>query len=266
MTTLLVQLSDPHIVAEGELLMPEVDTAAALAHAVDRIVHLSTPATKVLVSGDLVNSGRVEQYEHLRRLLDPLGDRVVLLPGNHDDRDALRAVFPDHPELGSGSTCDAVVDLGDVDLVLLDTLVVGEPGGSLTAEQLAWLVERLDENADRPRLIAMHHPPFLTGIAHMDTMGLDPRSRDDLEEIVAARRGILGVVAGHLHRCIVTSWAGTVAMTGPGSAHSIALDLRERGVPAWTDEAPGMLLHRFRDGRLVSHLQTLGDFTAHPFS
>lgn len=266
MTTLLVQLSDPHIVAEGERLMPEVDTAAALAHAVDRIKDLATPATKILVTGDLVNSGRVEQYEHLRRLLDPLGDRVILLPGNHDDRVALRAVFGDHPELGSGATCDAVVDLGDFDLVLLDTLVAGEPGGALEPGQLAWLAERLDEGAARPTLIAMHHPPFVTGIAHMDTMGLEPDSCEYLEAIVSASRGVLGIVAGHLHRCIVTAWAGTVAMTGPGSAHSIALDLRERGVPAWTDEAPAMLVHRFRDGRLTSHLQTLGDFTVHPFA
>lgn len=266
MATLLVQLSDPHIVAEGELLMPGVDTAAALAHAVARILELSTPPTVVVVSGDLVNSGRVEQYRNLRRLLAPLGDRVVLLPGNHDDRTALRTVFWDHPELGSGPTCDAVVDLGEFDLILLDTLVDGEPGGALRDDQLTWLVEHLDAGPPRARILALHHPPFATGIAHMDSMGLAPESAARLEEIVSARSGILGVIAGHLHRCITTAWGGTVAMTAPGSAHSIALDLGERGVPAWTDEAPGMWLHHVRDGRLVSHLQTLGDFTVHPFA
>jgi 3',5'-cyclic AMP phosphodiesterase CpdA len=264
MTTTIVQVSDPHIVESGRELMPGVDTSRALEHAVERILALAIPPDAVVVTGDLVNSGRVEQYRNLRRILDPLGERVVLVPGNHDDRDAMRAVFGDHPELGVVGPCRGVVNLGELDLVVLDSVVDGEAGGSVGPEQIDWLREVLAD-PDRPRMVAVHHPPFATGIAHMDAMGLDATSVAALGEVIASAR-VLAVVAGHLHRFIATSWAGTTAMTAPGTAHAIALDLDEYGTGAWTDEAPGMLLHRFHEGRLVTHLQTLGPFTVHPFA
>ena len=34
----------------------------------------------------------------------------------------------------------------------------------------AWLAEHLDETT--PTIVAMHHPPFITGIGHMDRIGL----------------------------------------------------------------------------------------------
>ena len=44
--------------------------------------------------------------------------------------------------------------------------------GYLCAERLAWLEQRLAEAPERPTLIFMHHPPFLTGLAPLDTIGL----------------------------------------------------------------------------------------------
>ena len=94
------------------------------------------------------------------------------MPGNHDERGALRAAFTDNVELGAGASCDYAVDIGAIRLVALDTLVDGEPGGSLSPSQLAWLDASLAEQPDTPTIVAVHHPPFVTGITWMDEMGI----------------------------------------------------------------------------------------------
>lgn len=38
----------------------------------------------VIVSGDVTDSGRLEQWRAYQRIFAPLGDRLVTLPGNHD--------------------------------------------------------------------------------------------------------------------------------------------------------------------------------------
>ena len=94
-----VQLSDPHIVIKGRLLMGQVDTAAFLARAVAHVCALPARPSHVLITGDLVERGGLDEYAHLRELLAPLPCPVLLMPGNHDDATAMRRAFPDHPEL-----------------------------------------------------------------------------------------------------------------------------------------------------------------------
>jgi 3',5'-cyclic AMP phosphodiesterase CpdA len=59
----------------------------------------------------------------------------------------------------------------------------------------------------------MRHPPFATGIAHMDRYGL--RDIAAFAEIVSRNRQIERILCGHLHRAIDRRFAGTVAGTAP---------------------------------------------------
>ena len=98
---LIAQLSDPHIVERDAMLHGVLDTEPYLVAAVELLRHLDPQPGLVLISGDLVNEGRPEQYENLRRLLEPLQVPVRLMCGNHDDPVGLRQVFRDHTYLGS---------------------------------------------------------------------------------------------------------------------------------------------------------------------
>ncbi|HMQ74092.1 MAG TPA: phosphodiesterase, partial [Rubrivivax sp.] len=75
---MIVQLSDPHLVAPGRLLMGRVDTAALLAQAVAAVGRLQPAPAAVLLTGDLVDAGRADEDAHLPTLLAPL--RCPLLP------------------------------------------------------------------------------------------------------------------------------------------------------------------------------------------
>ena len=49
----------------------------------------------MLLTGDLTETGDPRAYARLRELLAPLAMDVHPIPGNHDDRDALREAFAD---------------------------------------------------------------------------------------------------------------------------------------------------------------------------
>ena len=69
---LLAQISDLHIMAQGTLAYGRVDTAAFLARAIGVLNALDPRPDAVLVTGDLVDAGGIDEYRHLRTLLDTL--------------------------------------------------------------------------------------------------------------------------------------------------------------------------------------------------
>jgi 3',5'-cyclic-AMP phosphodiesterase len=261
---LLVQLSDPHIKAPGQRAHGRVDTAAALRAAIDSVLALPQAPAAVVVTGDLTDSGRAEEYRHLRILLSPLRCPCYLLPGNHDDRATLRRMFSDHDYLHTGPVrveaarpVHYAVDLGGLRLVAIDTLLPGEPGGALCDERLAALDATLAAAPQQPTVLAMHHPPFATGIGHMDEIGL--ANADALAAVVARHAQVERVICGHLHRPILRRWAGTIAMTAPSTAHQVAFDLAPDAACAFMLEPPGALVHAWDlQGQVLSHQIALG--------
>jgi 3',5'-cyclic-AMP phosphodiesterase len=262
---LLAQISDLHIKAPGRLLGGQVDTAAFLRAAVEHLNRLDPQPDLVLASGDLVDAGGPEEYDHLHELLTPLRAPLLLLPGNHDAHGAFRPVHPDGHHRGDGPWCDVVVE-GTVRVVALDTLRDGQAGGRLAPEQLAWLDALLTAGGDQPTVVALHHPPFDTGIGHMDAMGLDAGDARALGAVVRHHPQVERVLAGHVHRTITRRWYGTIAITAPSVAHAVALELRDGAPGGWALEPPAFLLHEWRDGRgLVTHVVPVGRFAGGPF-
>jgi len=264
-STLIVQLTDTHIVANARLCLNQIDTSSFLRAAVETVRTLTVRPDAVLITGDLVNEGRPNQYEHLKVLLAPLVTAEIplyLMPGNHDNRDSMRQVFPDHQELGKGASCDFVADIGALRLIGLDTLVDNEAGGDLSENQLQWLERTLQQKPQRPTIIAMHHPPFATGIGHMDEQGLAADAQAAMERIVAAHPQVERVTCGHLHRNISRRWAGTVVATTPSVAHAVAFDLRDGAHGSWNYEPPAIMAHHWNGTHLVTHQVGSGDFPA----
>ena len=167
----IVQLTDTHIRPNGKLAYGRVDTAAALARAVEHINGLAEEVgaiDAVFVTGDLVDMGTADEYAMFRAITAPLAMPVYVLPGNHDKRDPMREAFADGAYLPAEGPLDYVVDVGPLRVLALDSTVPRKPYGELRTAQLAWLAAQLDTAAERPVLVLLHHPPFDTGIEHMD--------------------------------------------------------------------------------------------------
>ena len=120
---IIAQISDMHV-AEPDTPHDSVFAgAASLSQAVSHLNRLDPRPDVLVATGDLVACGTEAEYRLLRALLAPLEMPVYLLPGNHDDRDALRSVFPDHDYLPAGGFLHYTVEAGPLRLIMLDTLV-----------------------------------------------------------------------------------------------------------------------------------------------
>ncbi len=257
---LIAQLSDMHLRPEGQLLYDRIDTGAYLERAVAHVLTLDPRPDVVIMTGDLVEAGKPEEYACLRRLIAPLPMPVYVIPGNHDAREALRAAFADKGYFPVSGFLQYAVDDGPVRLLALDTLVEGKPHGALCEQRLTWLKARLEEQADKPTMLFMHHPPFDCGIETFDKSRL---LEGDAGLIALVRRhpNVERAACGHVHRPIQVRWAGTMASIAPSTAHQATLDLNEHSALSMMMEPPAIALHQWRpDSGLVTHVSYVGEF------
>jgi 3',5'-cyclic AMP phosphodiesterase CpdA len=265
---LVAQISDLHVKPPGALAYGRVDTAAALARCVAALNRFAPRPDLVVISGDLVDTPRQDEYKHLARLLAPLQIPFAAVPGNHDDRALLRAALPDQPYAAPHGALNLARQVGEVDVLLLDSSVPGTNFGMLDAATLAWLDATLAASRTRPALMFLHHPPFVTGIAHMDVQNL--RNAAELAARVRRHPRVRLIAAGHVHRATLTTFAGVAATICPAPNHAVALDLDARLPPSLTVEPPAFHLHGWFAGEdfgsVVTHQVPIGEFDGpHPF-
>ncbi len=270
---LIAQISDLHIKPPGELAYQRVDTAAALTRCIAALNRFAPRPDLVVISGDLVDRPLPEAYDHLSRLLAPLDIALTAIPGNHNDRVLMRAALPSLGYAQPIGALNSMCSVGGLDILLIDSVVPGAPYGELDSETLAWLDATLGASAIRPALLFLHHPPFATGIGHMDVQRL--RNADDLALILGRHRRARLVAAGHVHRATLAAFAGVAATICPAPNHAVALDLGGQLPPSFKLEPPGLHLHAWfpgqtlRDqafGHIVTHYVAIGDFDGpYPF-
>lgn len=244
----LVQLSDPHL---GATWGP-ADPIVGLVAAIDAILALETPADALLVSGDLADGGLDAEYEQLFELVGRIGVPVHVLPGNHDDREALRRRLRLTDD--GGRPLNQAIELGPLRLLSLDTTVPGEAGGELDDEQLAWLDRELAGVPDTPAVIAMHHPPFATGMPAFDRIGLAAHARHAIDEVIARHPQVRALVAGHVHRTCIALVGGRPALCAPSTYVEARLSLLSPQLE-FIAGRPGFVVHAILDGELVSHIE-----------
>ncbi len=245
----LIQVSDLHFVPPGVRLLG-LDPRARLEACIADINTNHADAELCLVTGDLADRGAPAAYEALSEALAGLEVPYRLLIGNHDDRAAFRAVFPQTP-LDDNGFVQSVVRTTAGDLVLLDTHEPGTGAGSFCAARQAWLGARLAEAGGRPVYLFMHHPPFDIGIPSLDRIKLlDP------EGLAAALDGsakIAHLFFGHVHRPVSGSWRGIPFSALRSTVHQVPLDFETEAPVPYNHESPAYAVILIDDDRTVVH-------------
>jgi 3',5'-cyclic-AMP phosphodiesterase len=244
----IAQITDSHLGADWLPSDPVDGLRAVLA----AIAALPQPVDAIVHTGDLTNDGLEDEYASFADAVAALEVPLLVAPGNHDERTAMRRVLR-LPGDG-GEPIEDVLELGALRVIALDTTLPGEPGGALGADRRAWLAQRLDDEPDTPTLIAMHHPPVLTGLAGMDGIGVLRADRLALEALLEGHPQAVGIVAGHVHRTVTTSLAGRPVLAIPGTYAQAPLDFASPSLPMGP-EPLAFAVHTVIDGRLVSHTQ-----------
>lgn len=246
---ILAQISDTHIRVDDE-----GRAAAQLKRAMAQAREYQADA--ILLTGDLVNDERADEYAALAEAIADPPAPLYLLPGNHDDRARLRAAMPRHGYLPREGPLSFAIDQFPVRVVCIDQIAPGETHGVFTDEQAAWLDDTLAAAPDRQTLVALHHPPFLTHDMLFDRIGL---MRSELfADVISRHRQVTRIICGHHHRVAVGQVAHAPVIVAPSTSWTYGLAAHDgQQIAPVTPEQPGWMLHIWRGGSCASHFMGL---------
>jgi len=215
MTTRIVQMTDPHLLSDEVGLLRGVPVREAFRDVLDHAAALEGGFDHLVLSGDIADDEAAETYRILGRLLGPWRERCHLVPGNHDERQAIREALPDRVPDGAGPLTFSF-PAGGWRVLGLDSHLTGEVSGRLDEAQLDWLEGELDAAPGTPALVFLHHPPMPIGVPYMDEIAL--QSPERLRAVLECRPQVKAVAAGHVHRAF-EGVIGTAAFyTTPSTA------------------------------------------------
>ena len=224
---LIAHISDFHVFATtSETSIVREDAADAARKIIADIAAFIPKIEAIMFTGDLTDGGSSEDYALLADILSPIDVPIFVVPGNHDNRDGLRAMFDEKLPFEPGVFLNYEAQFKDIRILALDTLLDGQIQGGLDPTQLAWLEGKLAAPTKELTLILMHHPAFPSGIPTLDRMSLR-EGRVAFARLVAAHHGPLRIFSGHIHRPFQTLWNGAFcAVSGsPAFQHKLDLDL-----------------------------------------
>jgi 3',5'-cyclic AMP phosphodiesterase CpdA len=259
---LIAQVSDIHIgFHRDQIGDPNLERFRTV---IERLTRGPDQPDLLLLTGDLTEHGDAQSYAALVDVVKDCPFPVWPIPGNHDEREALRATFPQVPRSGF---INYSIACGNLRLIMLDSLEHGRHGGAFCAERAVWLESELAAHPDVPKVIVLHHPPVPVGIAWMDP---DPAAPwiERLGRAIAGNGQIQAILCGHVHRPIASSLGGVPLVICPSSAAGLALDLRviNPDFPDTraliVDDASGFALHRWNGQNLVTHFAQAPDAPA----
>lgn len=245
---ILAQLTDTHVLEPDETQF--VDNNHMLTVAVESLNAESPRPDAVIGTGDLTNWARPGQYTELADRLGPLELPFFPMVGNHDDRGLMKETFPDVP-WADADHASWVVEIADATVVGLDSTDPGRHGAAFDGDRRAWLDAALG-SATAPVILALHHPPFATGLAWMDAFGF--AGLDEFSAVVAEHAArIARIVCGHIHRPLVATVGGVTASICPSTVHHIGLDLSANSSPSVIRDPRGYQLHLINGDDVVTH-------------
>lgn len=201
MNAKILQLTDLHLMADPAATLKGIRTRDTLTDVLQAIrvggQADGSDFDYLLLTGDLAHDEQLATYEALRDLLGDWLPRCRLIPGNHDDRTLIRAVFP---ELVSTSTefINFSFDTAGWRLIGLDSHVDGETYGRITRSQLQWLATELSSHIAQPTILFVHHPPVPVHSSWLDDLGL--RDAEALLEVVRSFPQVRVICTGHVHQ------------------------------------------------------------------
>lgn len=258
---LIAQITDVHLGFEPG--NPDELNRRRLDETLRALLELSPRPDLLIISGDLADAGDDDvSYLQLKQAMAALPFPVFPALGNHDGREAFRRHFPQVP-FTDGYAQYAIEDY-PLRIMVLDTLDEGRHGGQYCEVRAGWLRARLAEQPDRPTLIVLHHPPTESGLSWM-TENPDAAWVKRLEAVVSAADNVVALLAGHLHRPVVTNFARAPLIVCPSTAPQVALDLDEMDPEAPDDrpmivaDPPGFALHLWTGRNLLTHFATAGE-------
>lgn len=247
----IAQISDTHLGQTASYQLLGMDTDFSLRQVLKLFATSEQQAELVLLSGDISNNGYQQAYQRLYQLLEKR-DNVVWLPGNHDCVKLMKSVCAERwfrPR----------IEIGNWQIVSLDSSVPGSSKGALSAEQIAFLEGVLQAHPDLYTLIALHHHVLPVGSNWLDEQLL--ANQQVLFDLISACPQVKAITSGHVHQATDIVKNGVRVLTAPSTCIQFAPNSPEFLV---STEAPGLRwLELYPDGSLQTRVERVQDVEFH---
>lgn len=244
----VVQLTDAHLFADPAGSLLGLNTRDSLGHVVGQVLREQPRIDLLLCTGDLSQDASEASYAAFRQMTAVLGAPSRWLPGNHDEAKVMQAVAPE--------LVQAVTDIGQWRIVMLDSAVVGATFGVLADEQLAVLDRALADAGERHCLVCCHHQPVDIGCAWIAPIGL--RNADELLQRLKRYPQVKALLWGHIHQEWDELRDGVRYLATPSTCIQFAPRSEDFKV---SEEQPGYRWLRLHDdGRLETGVERVRDF------
>lgn len=238
----LVQITDSHLGDEPNTRLLNIDTDRSLAAVIELVRREQVRIDAVLATGDLADTGGVAAYRRFAVASEGLGEQTRWLPGNHDEWPQLREA------VGAGSPLlERSLLLGNWQIIMLDSTVTGEVGGSISDSELDALRTALAVAPHRHALVCLHHHVLPVGAAWLDAQRV--ANSEQLLAELASWPQVRAVLSGHVHQPSEQQYAHFILLTSPSTCIQFAEGSAEfrvdpNGVPSYR------WLELYPDGRI----------------
>lgn len=211
----VLQITDTHLYQSTGGCLLGINTEQALQSAIDNVLSEGRKPDLVLATGDLVHDASRDGYRRIHEHFMRLNAPVCCLPGNHDERQAMRN-FLQHEQVGWK---DEVV-LGNWLFVFLDSTIAGSDNSHLEDAELQHLETALRTHPDHHALVCLHHQPVPMDSRWLDVMAVD--NADRFFEIIDRYAQVRGIAWGHVHQQFESMRNGVLLMSTPSTCAQFA--------------------------------------------
>lgn len=193
---IIIQITDTHLLADPSTEFVQVNPENGFHAVIEDILKHHKHIDAIIHTGDLVQVATPEAYQRYIDYMGKLNIPFFHIPGNHD----VPAYFP----FQSIEPTPTIVDLGQWQIVMLNSAIEGKVHGWIKSEQLEYLDQWLSLNQDKYVLLAFHHHPFPVHSKWVDFHIL--KNTSELTKVIEKYKNIKAAVFGHIHQESVTKW------------------------------------------------------------
>ena len=255
--TMLVQITDTHILPPGKILYGDIDTARHLQETVEQINRMRPVPDAVFFTGDIVEKGDKDSYEYFIELIEPLSMPAWIIPGNHDNPQLMSKVFAGTGYFpASGPVYQYAIENLPFRILALNSYSGGTELPEFNEHRLGWLQDQLS-HSKKPTLIAIHHPPMTTGIELIDMGGSD--WFQGIKSVLADHEQVKLVICGHCHIDLCGRIGQVPVYMAPANSHQLIASRGLNIAPSTVNQAGVPTLHHFIDGEFLSGSQPWPD-------
>lgn len=215
------------------------------------------PGDLVLHLGDVVDGGRAEQYPKYLEIRQRIRQPVHEIPGNHDPEELFRQHLRD--------PVSTAIDYQWLRLLLINNSRRDSHDGFVSAEQLGWLDEQLQDTARQGKyaVLCMHVPAHSNGHPDRGWYVKAESGQRELYELVSRHRArLVGLFHGHFHNGI-RGWEdheGVAEVAFPSVLYNLDRRLEAQGAPGFnpSEFRPGYTLATISGGSLQLQYKPIG--------